>query len=320
MGAGVLTIPPSQPKGSRKWRKLIGGVAGLLISAGVLWFLFSNLDGAQVRSVVVSADLFWLSSAFCITTILPFIGALRWWVVVSAMNCPVTYLECLRVTLAAFPLNTFLPSKAGDLSKAAFLRSRGGLVSLAGSVVLERMVDLGVLAMFSALGSVATGHKVGFILSSVACLVIGAGFCTLAFSARIPLSENIRAKVADITQATMVVLSRPAAMVQLVLASVLSWGLVMLVALLLFLAVGQNVPAMTVFAIVPLSIFAGLFPVTVSGIGTRDGAMVFLFSGIVQAEAVMAVALMYTATVYWYLALLGLPFLSVSLMKGEELR
>jgi uncharacterized membrane protein YbhN (UPF0104 family) len=68
----------------------------------------------------------------------------------------------------------------------------------------------------------------------------------------------------------------------------------------------------------PLAIFAGLIPVTLGGIGIRDMAIVFLTSGWVAGEQAMAVGILYTATSYWFLGVLGLPFLWMKRGNREE--
>ena len=57
----------------------------------------------------------------------------------------------------------------------------------------------------------------------------------------------------------------------------------------------------------PLVVFAGLMPLTGSGIGTRDSARVILLSKHLPTEEATLVGFGYTVLGYWLLALIGLP-------------
>ena len=63
------------------------------------------------------------------------------------------------------------------------------------------------------------------------------------------------------------------------------------------------------FAITPPSIFAGLVPVSLWGVGTRDGALAYFLEGITAPEIAISAGFLYTALVYWLLGLIGTPFL-----------
>ncbi|MEE8141723.1 MAG: lysylphosphatidylglycerol synthase domain-containing protein, partial [Planctomycetota bacterium] len=57
----------------------------------------------------------------------------------------------------------------------------------------------------------------------------------------------------------------------------------------------------------PLAVLAGLLPLTVSGIGTRDSAMALLFGQHIPLEEAVLLGLGYTFFVYWMLSLICLP-------------
>lgn len=215
--------------------------------------------------------------------------------------------------MAAFPLNTFLPSKTGDLAKAVFLREQGGFVPLAGSVLFERMIDVIVLTMMLALGAIRLNRPAILVLA-LGCAVVTSGVIVcLVFAHRLPLPLRLQQKAEDIGRAAHIVIRRGPVLVLVILWSVLNWLGTMAEAYCLFKSIGITLPFITILAVFPLAIFAGMFPFTVSGMGTRDGALVLLLSGVVTAEGALAVGLLYTMVSYWFFALLGLPFFLYSL-------
>ena len=62
-------------------------------------------------------------------------------------------------------------------------------------------------------------------------------------------------------------------------------------------------------AVVPIAIFVGLVPVTIAGMGTRDAALIYLFSAYASDSASITVGLFFSLLRYWVLALAGIPFL-----------
>jgi uncharacterized membrane protein YbhN (UPF0104 family) len=284
-----------------------------VVSLTILFAIFTRLDAEKVWHIIISSDWKWILVAVAITSFLPIFGALRWRTVVVAMGCPIKFGRSLQVTLAVFPLNTFLPSKAGDFVKAAFLRKQGGFVPLAGSVLCERLVDVIVLTTMSIFGSIWLNQPVTLFLALCCAMVTIGIILSLAFAHKLRLPGRLEQKAQDFGKAARVVINQRKRLGLVVLWSVLNWLGVMVETYCIFRAIGRSVPLTTILAVLPLAIFVGLLPITVSGMGTRDGALVVLLTEVVAAESALAAGLLYTVISYWFLALIGLPFFLWSL-------
>jgi uncharacterized protein (TIRG00374 family) len=92
-------------------------------------------------------------------------------------------------------------------------------------------------------------------------------------------------------------------------ASALLWTTNLTISMLCFQALGADVGVVRTAASMPVAIFVGLVPVTLSGMGTRDSAIVLLFADAVPHATSLGVGLLYSMLLYWLLALAGLPFL-----------
>jgi uncharacterized membrane protein YbhN (UPF0104 family) len=62
-----------------------------------------------------------------------------------------------------------------------------------------------------------------------------------------------------------------------------------------------------VLAYVPISIFVGLLPLTIGGMGTRDSALIYLFAAYEPASVMAGIGLLCSMR-YWMDTLVGLPF------------
>lgn len=285
----------------------------VLVSAVLLLLLLWKLDAREVLAAVSGASWIWISLSLIITATFPVFGTLRWLAVIRPMGAEIGFGSAFRVTMGAFPLNSFLPSKAGDLSKAAFLRAHGGFIPLAGSVVFERMVDVIVLTGMTVVGAFLLDQKSILYLGLGCAAVTFGGILVLSFSGHLPLPGRLQRKADDIGKAARAVFRFPKYLVLVLFWSILNWLGTMAESYCLFRALQIDIPFMTVLAVMPLAIFVGLLPLTISGIGTRDAALVWLLGSMVTAEAALAAGILYTAVSYWFLGILGLPFLFISM-------
>jgi len=293
----------------------------VIVSAFLLLLLLWKLDAREVLAAVSGASWVWISLSLIITATFPVFGTFRWLAVIRPMGAEIGFSPAFRVTMGAFPLNSFLPSKAGDLSKAAFLRAHGGFVPLAGSVVFERMVDVIVLTGMTVIGALFLNQQsILYLALGCAAATIG-GIAVLCLSAHLPLPASIQRKADDIGKAARAVFRSPGYLVLVLFWSIVNWLGTMAESYCLFRALQIDISFMTVLAVMPLAIFVGLLPLTISGIGTRDAALVWLLGSMVTAEAALAVGILYTAVSYWFLGILGLPFLFFSMyspMPGSK--
>ena len=82
---------------------------------------------------------------------------------------------------------------------------------------------------------------------------------------------------------------------------------------ILFGGVNAAVPLGFTATALPIAIFAGLIPITLGGMGTRDTAMVVLFAAYASSSQALAVALLYSFFGYWLLAVVGIPYIRKAL-------
>jgi uncharacterized membrane protein YbhN (UPF0104 family) len=291
-------------------KKSLLGVLSISVSVGLVCWLLSRIDGQQVLLLWRRSVKSYLWLAMGLTVLVPVLGTLRWLGVLRAQQVRVPFATALRAVLMANVLNSFLPSKGGEMVKAAYVREHGGLTLGIGSVVLERLVDLLVLGVLGLAGFAISG--VGWGLLAGGLLIGGVGsafFLALCLPVdRFPLPVGVRKKLAGLARVFRLWVRCPAAMLQTVGSSLGVWSAAALTVCCLVSAFDLPLRWSVAYALFPLCVLAGLVPVTVSGVGTRDAAFVelMLLQG-VGIEGATMVALGYTVFAYWLLSLLCLP-------------
>ena len=310
---------PTNPtlSGIKNKLKVIVPVLGLLVFLGLLLYKMGRENWVKCWEALTTADVKWLAYAFGVVAILPLLSAVRLHIYLRASQLTKPYKRCLSAILAAMSLNAVLPARGGDLVKVTFLEDDiKKLPPMVGVTILERVFDILILCILALIGSLATGNQIAANLSLLAlCAPISALFA-LKFADRIPV---IGKKLKSLSRACQTAMKAPGLLICAWGVASICWISNLLVMFLLFRAVDANLEFTTVAATMPLAILVGILPLSISGMGTRDGAMVFLLGKTIQSGTVLAGTFLYTAAVYWFLAIIGLVFLGKeSLRKIEE--
>lgn len=272
----------------------------------VFIFIISSIEVSALKKSLLAADPKWLGFAFGITILQPFLTSLRLKTYLSAGNRIKPYSRCLKAVLAALSLNAVLPAKGGDLVKVTFLQDdTRELAPLAGLALMERVLDILILCIMALMGSLFIGNQTTTFLSAFAICTPIAVLLFLGQADKVPV---IGKKLIRLAEACKEAWKKPRLVYLGSMIAVICWSTNLGVMYCLLRSVGASIGFIEVAAATPLAIFVGLLPVSISGMGTRDAALAFLLTG-TATEVVYAGTFLYTATVYWFLALFGLIFL-----------
>lgn len=290
-----------------RWLRLAIPIAGLAI---VLALLASVIDIGETARAIGGADLRWIAMAAGLALVLTVVSALRLRIFCLAAGHRVGLRRCWSAVMASLTLNAVLPGRGGDFVKAYFLADRKGQGAvLLGVTLLERVVDVLVLALLALAGALmAEMHGAAIAALALACLPIGA-FVVLGFAHRVPVVGGLGGKLERLGVAARGAAARPGLLAGAALLATAFWGIAVLVMWSLLRSVGAGVPLDAAAGATPLAVLVGVLPLTVSGIGTRDGMLVLLLRDYAPGELVFAAGLLYTAISYWMLAALGLALL-----------
>ena len=300
-------------------RQLMTGAVSLVVSVSLLTMLIMRIDLERAIVVLRLVKWQWLLAATGMVCILPFSAALRWQGVLRAYgNTRMPFGRSVRAVMMANVLNSFLPSKGGDLAKAVYLRKQVGLSIGFGTVFVERLVDLMVLGFLGAVAQ-TVNHNSGwgarggwFLLLFVFCLVV---ILLLLPLEALPFPKKISSIFNDTKQLFRNWLKNPVAMIQTLAGSIITWYIGGSVVLALTRSFAADLNPSNIYAIYPTAVIAGLIPITVSGIGTRDSAFVILLSSYLPSEEATLVGIGYTLFVYWLLSLISFPVVSRDIIK-----
>ena len=281
------------------------------ITIAFFYFIFTKIDFYSVMVVLSHAIPLYLLIALLLMIIGILFIAKRWQIILETIGYNLQYKECFNLIMAAFPLVSITPSKSGDVIKAYYLKDKIPASKTIGSVITERIFDVLTLVLFFLLGMTFCkkyeSAGIAFLIFTfiIALFLLARASCKF----HLPIKSSWNEKVQNVILATRLVTEDKRAFSIILSYSLLIWFVSIVQTLLFFYAVDIKVPLLFTMANIPIAIFIGLIPVTLGGMGTRDAAIIFLFSGYATQSQLLGVGILFSVFRYWLLSLMGLPFM-----------
>lgn len=306
----------------------------IVISVTILLIIYSQIELYKLLEIFENCDLFWMIISLGMVIPLTLFTSWRLQQLIP-QDKNLSFIEANRLILGSSVLNMVLPSKMGDIAKAYFMRERNnvsGSLSLA-IVIFEKACDLLSLLLWCVFGLILYPAKDHLFWLMTVIITSGLVIGILLLSSRrfADLFFKLSAKVAPHKIANKFNNMRLAwqemhhyfwgnqpQLLLITITSIFIWFLHLLQIWLFILALKAYAPFIASLALSPLSILAGLLPLTFAGVGTRDAALIFFYQPYFNEATGAALGLLCTSR-YFLPALIGLPFLGQMLATLKKL-
>lgn len=295
----------------------------LIVSLSILAALYWRIGTSKLLEALAETDLTWLSVGFGMVIPLTLVTAWR----LRLLTPPKDRLsgwESTQLILVASSLNMILPSKMGDIAKAYFMTRNHGMThgNSLSLVLYEKATDMLSLLAWCIIGLLLYPFKgiwfwlmlLGVVALFALCsgLLISHRFTELSFrTVCYPLPAGVKSKAAALAgkldQLRQQLTATQGLATKVALLSFGIWLMHLLQVWIFIIALRSWVPFLDNLALAPLAILAGLIPMTFAGVGTRDAAIIALYSPYLNAATSAALGLLFTSR-YFLPAVMGLPF------------
>jgi len=282
----------------------------LAVSLALLGFIYARIHVARMVPVFADCDLGWMAAGLALVVPLTLATAWRLDQLMPA-GTRLGWGEANRLILAASVLNLVLPSKMGDVAKAWFMKERGHLEAsqALALVVFEKACDMLSLLAWCAVGLLFYPHKdtLFWLMTAAVTGGLAAGLALLAWPALADAvfagagrlaPGKLAAKLARLQAAWREMhgcfWGRPRRLVLVAATSTGIWLLHLVQIWMFVLALRGSAPFLASLALAPLAILAGLLPLTLAGIGTRDAALIYFYQPYLSAPVAAALGLLCT--------------------------
>lgn len=293
-------------------RKQFFNILKIVISVGLLIFIFSTIDLPAFLEAVRRANPWWLLTALATMMVGVVIRAWRWQILLEAIGVSVPLTELTNIYFIGFLFNNLLPSGlGGDAMRIVELNRHADHISDAvTSVVVDRFLGLSALQAIALMALLADWQAVPATVAyfTVAIFIGGLVLGFLLINSTVyhtvqtfltPL--NHLTQIGLIAKGTKVISSLAQSFQRYPVGALgraylvsLSFNL-SLIAMNVFIGLGLGAQAsLTHYAIfVPITSIVLLIPISFAGLGVREGAYRQLFTQVgVPGEIAVAMSLL----------------------------
>jgi len=305
--------------------------ARLFSIIGILIFIIilARLDIPSLLSIFASISLFYLILALAVNGIAVILKSFKWRIIVTTVNPAFSLFESVRAFLIGFAFSVLTPAKLGDFIRVYYVRDGNCTTGRAlSTVVTDRLIDIAMLVAIAGTAIFLFSYLYHLeILSRIILLVIVVGVaCGIFVIVNKPLlskilrpffnlfvPESMKEKVSlyfhEFYEGLFSFYRHRKAFYLALAVAFLSWIPPFAYGYLLAQSIGIPLDLSYFVVVIPIISLLDLLPISISGIGTRDAALIFLFGleGI-SAESAVAFSLLYLFMSYWLVALIGALF------------
>lgn len=286
----------------------------------MLWLLVSRVDLESLLPTRRASTLSWVAVGLALSLTAIVLSSLRWQRVLAVLGRPSQLPALLSHCLAGQFVSNFLPSSVGgDVLRATRLSTTGETRSTSfASVVLERLSGFVALPLITLVALVASPglRRLGAVSTVALTLslatLVGLGLVLVAagngrIGARLTADSKWLGFASAVHLGIGKIRRQPSAAIS-VLLTALAYQLTIVCASWAGAnALGMSVSWWAVMAFVPVVAIAQVLPVSLNGIGLREGAFVLLLAplGVAAGQAVAFGLLLYGMNLV--VSLLGAP-------------
>jgi uncharacterized protein (TIRG00374 family) len=300
---------------------------GIILFAVILW----NLDWSMIYSSFLGLDPGLLVVALAIQVPVIVMKALKWKVLLRPYSVDFPLSSALTSWLVGFTAGIITPGRMGDLARAYYLKERLPLGKSLTTVIVDRVIDVLILFFLSVLGIIvfvtlyATGFGYGALLPVISVFFIAfvlllyvlsrKGFVVRfvrPFYRRI-VPEKYKRKASrifhDFYSGLDMMRKRKGSVALSVFISMVSWIFIFVQIYVLSVAMDIGLTLVFIASVIPVIILLDALPISFSGVGTRDAALIF-FLGFVSLSPEVAVSFSLLILIFNYIipAAFGLFF------------
>ena len=297
-------------------------IVAFIISFIFIVYLYSFVRLQEIVSVFHNSSLLILFSGIILFVPTIILSSYRFMILASP-TIKLKFSKCFELTMQASFMNLFLPSKMGDIIKSVFISQHLRLSNSLSLVIFEKFLDLtSLLVVFTILLLIVNFNVDKYLIYiAYAIPIITVCFCLLIFSKTFSKTifsmfsslfpKNISIKIIhfnnDWLEVQKLFLKDFTTLLNISFISLIIWIVHLLQIWLFAFSLNDKLDILPSSVANVFSIFFGLMPFTIAGIGSRDAAIVYLYTDVMSFAASVSLGILCSLR-YIIPAIIGFPF------------
>ncbi len=292
-------------------------------------YLLMNIDLQKTLDILSKSNLLLVVLTVMTLPITISLKALKWKILVNLYDKRYPLKECIKAWLMGFSMSIVTPGRVGDISRAYYIKDRIGVGKGLTTVIIDRVIDIAILFSLAVLGFLSfvtffTEYSNLFLTVSVLFFIFILAVVVFTkkklmkmifkpvFYRIAPKKHRSAIKMTfdEFYTGLHSVRKGKRNVILSIMIGVLVWIISMIQYYLLAMAIGLSVPFLFLLSIIPIISLLDMLPISFSGIGTRDAAMILFFSFIsIGKEYAISLSLLILLFGYVMIGLVGAAFL-----------
>lgn len=282
-------------------KQLFFSIITTIITIFIFIILFSKIDFFSVFNIIKNANLPMLLIAVLFSFAFTFVLIpLKWKLVLNYIKCSLSFKEAFFIHVSALPISYIMPFKSGDLIKSLYLKRQNKLPfkKATSTLVFDNAMDLFTLLFFTFLAfiflSVQFPYKLYFWFLIMAFFLV----CVILTAKKIPSDFFYSFKVISLSKALFIFTL-----------SLLGLFISFISAYFVFLSINVTIPFLKIMLYFPIVTLISIVPITISGFGTREAAIVFFLSNYAAPESLLSGGILLSFIIVLLPSLVSLLFM-----------
>jgi len=304
----------------------------LLLTLAFIWFIYTKIDLSNLFLTLKKANYWLILLALAVFVFNRMLISLRWKVILSAYEIPVSLLKVIKIIFVSMPAGFLTPGGAGtDLARGYQVsKQHGQTADVAGSIIIDRIIGLYAMFFVAFLAAYISPpleylYEIKTVLTiCIFLLTIGAvvGLYVLrVYGNRITIkfSEKLNAQLSKLINALVDLSVLKKIILPIVSISLLVQLCRCVVFYFLYLSLGVQLDFLYFLVLIPLVFVLLFMPISLGGLGVRETSLLFFFSqlGVAGEVSVSAGLLGYGLEVL--MVVVGIFIFLTSKQEGKQI-
>lgn len=308
------------------WKKFLPFI-GLILFIYLLW----RFDFQKIYQSILEINGWYLLFLLPLVIIVFYVQTLKWQLILRSQGINKDLMTLYKIQLVGVYYALLTPGKVGSVVKALYLKEAAnkGLEECSSSVVIDKILETITLIFLGVIGSFFLIDRFpNLYLQLIFVLVIVTLLFYVFYSKKrtrvllkfffnVIIPEKFRSRLRQSFHLFYDMFPRKRQLILPTLLTIVNWLLIYCLSFVVALALGIKINFLVFILLLPLAAMAGLLPITILGLGTRETALIILFQpyGVLPGKLI-AMSILGLALNYLLPALIGLV-LSLKLIKQK---
>jgi len=300
-----------------------------LIGIFLFIFIIINIDLVKVVETFSRFNLIYFLAAFGISLLFSLPKTLKWIKLIKSCEINYSLREGVNVFFISGFISMITPGRIGEFVKGIYLKdsTNTSLGKSISTVLMDRIIDIGVLILFAITGILAFSYIYNFgtniMIIIIILFIIFVSFAFIAmnkkytktiikpiFSRVIPekYKEKIRVNFDEFYSGIEMITNRKKTLIMVILLSVLIWMGGFFQFYMIALGFNIKISYFLIVMICSITMIFEMIPISVAGIGAREAVFIIFFS-LIGLTAIEAISFSLMLLFYQYVCVLPGLFL-----------